>query len=66
MGLLKRMKAQGAQPLRYRKVLSKIIERHEKAFANFGKKFDEILSELHFEIRKLTVNKYVSKIFFCI
>ena len=38
MGLLKRMKAQGAQPLRYRKVLSKIIERHEKAFANFGKK----------------------------
>ena len=41
MELLNRMKAQGAQSLRCRKALSKIIRRHEKAFANFGKKCDE-------------------------
>ena len=41
------MKAQWAQSLRCRKELSKIIRRHEKAFANFGKTWDEILSELH-------------------
>ena len=35
MELLKRMKAQGAQSLRFRKALSKIIQRHEKAFSNF-------------------------------
>ena len=28
------------------KAISKIIRRHEKAFANFGKNCDEILSEL--------------------
>ena len=37
--LLNRMKVQGAQ--------SKIIQRHEKAFTNFGKICDKILSELH-------------------
>ena len=35
--LLNRMKAQVTQSLRCRKALSKIIRRHEKAFANFGK-----------------------------
>ena len=45
MELLKRMKAQGAQPLRCRKALSKIVRRHEKAFENFGRNCDEILSE---------------------
>ena len=47
MELLNGMKAQGAQSLRCRKVLSKIIRRHEKAFANLGRNCDEILSELH-------------------
>ena len=47
MELLNRMKAQGAQSLRRRKTLSKIIRRHEKAFINFGKNCNEILSELH-------------------
>ena len=47
MELLNRMKVQGAQSLRCRKALSKIIQRHENAFANFGKNHDEILSELH-------------------
>ena len=56
MELLNRMKAQGAQPFRCRKVLSKIIPRHEKAFANFGRNCYEILSELHISIRKLNVN----------
>ena len=37
MELLNRMKAQGAQSLRCRKALSKIIRKHEKAFANFEK-----------------------------
>ena len=46
MKLLNRMKAQGAQSLRCRKA-SKIIQKHEKAFANFGRNCDEILSELH-------------------
>ena len=47
MELLNRMKAKGAQSLRCRKALSKIIRRHEKAFAKFGRNCDEILSELH-------------------
>ena len=47
MELLNRMKAQGAQSPRGRKALSKTIRKHEKAFANFGKNCDEILSELH-------------------
>ena len=47
MELFNRMKAQGAQSLRCRKALSKIIGKHEKAFANFGGIFDEILPELH-------------------
>ena len=47
MKLLNRMKAQGEQSLRCRKALSKIIRRHEKAFANLGRHCDEILSELH-------------------
>ena len=38
---------QGAQSLRCRKSLSKIIRKHEKAFDNFGKNCDEILSKLH-------------------
>ena len=42
------MKAQGAQSLSCRKALSKIIQRHEKAFAYCGKTCDEILSEIHF------------------
>ena len=37
MELLNRMKAQVTKSLRCRKALSKIIRRHEKAFANFGK-----------------------------
>ena len=45
--LLNRMKAHGAESLRCRKELSKIIRRHVKAFANFGKECDEILSEVH-------------------
>ena len=47
MELLNRMKAQGAQSLGCRKILSKIIRRHEKAFADFGRNCDEILSGLH-------------------
>ena len=47
MKLLNRMKAQGPKSLRCRKALSKIIQKHEKAFANFGRNCDEILSELH-------------------
>ena len=47
MELLNRMKAQWAKSLRCRKALSKIIQRHEKLFANFGRNFFEILSELH-------------------
>ena len=47
MELLSRMKAQGAQSLRCRKVLSKIIRRHEKMFPNFERNCFEILSELH-------------------
>ena len=47
MELLNRMKVQWAQSLRCRKALSKIIRRHEKAFANFGRNCDEIISELH-------------------
>ena len=39
MELLSRMKARGSQSLRYRKALSKIIGRHEKAFA----KLEEIV-----------------------
>ena len=35
---LNRMKAQGAQSLRCRKVLSKVIRRHKKAFANLREK----------------------------
>ena len=34
--LLTRMKEQRAQSFRCRKASSKIIQRHEKAFANFG------------------------------
>ena len=63
MELLNRMKAQGAQSLRCRQELSKIIRRHEKAFVNFGKNWDEILSELHIQIRKLTLNNHVPKKF---
>ena len=44
--LLNRMKAQGAQSFSCRKALSKIIRRHEKAFANFGSNCNGILSEL--------------------
>ena len=47
MELLNRMKAEGAQSLGCRKALSKIVRKHEKAFANFGKICHEILSELH-------------------
>ena len=47
MGQLNRMKAQGLQSLWSREALSNIIRKHEKAFANFGKNCDEILSELH-------------------
>ena len=42
MELLNRMKAKGAQSLRCRKALSKIIRRHEKAFVNFGRNCDKI------------------------
>ena len=38
--LLNRMKAQGAQCLRCSKALSKIIQRHEKAFVNLGRNCD--------------------------
>ena len=37
MELLNRIKAQRAQSLRCRKALSKLIQRHEKAFAKFVK-----------------------------
>ena len=47
MRLLNTMKAQGPQSLRCRKALSKFIRRHEKAFANFGRYCNEVLSELH-------------------
>ena len=46
MELLNRMKAQGAQSLRCRKTLSKIIRGHEKTFANFERNCDGIFSEL--------------------
>ena len=46
MELLKRMKAQDAQSFTCREALSEIIRGNKKAFANFGKKNDEILSEL--------------------
>ena len=46
MELLNRMKVQGAQSFTCREALSEIIQGNEKAFANFGKNFDEILSEL--------------------
>ena len=45
--LLNRIKAQGAQSFKCRKGLSKIIRRRKKAFENFEKICDEILSELH-------------------
>ena len=45
--LFNRMKAKGAQSLTCRKSLFKMIRRNEKAFANFGKNCEEILSELH-------------------
>ena len=47
MELLNRMKAQETQYCRCKKAISKIIQRHEKAFANFEKYCDEILSGLH-------------------
>ena len=47
MELLYRMKAEGAKFHMCRKALSKINQRHEKAFANFGRNCDKILSELH-------------------
>ena len=47
MQLFNKIKAQSVQSLGCRKVLSKVIQRHEKAFANFGKNCDEIGSELH-------------------
>ena len=47
------------QSFKCEKALSKIIRRHEKAFANFGKNCDEIFSELHIYIRKLTLNNYI-------
>ena len=47
MELFNRIKAQSVQSLGCRKVLSKVIQRHEKAFANFVKNCDEIVSELH-------------------
>ena len=50
MEMLNRMKTQGAQFLSCTKALSKIIRRHEKVLANFGKNCDEILSELHIKI----------------
>ena len=54
MELLNRM-----QSFKCEKALSKIIRRHEKVFANFGKNCDEIFSELHIYIRKLTRNNYI-------
>ena len=47
MELLNRIKAEISKSLRCRKALSKTIRKHEKAFANFGRNCDEILSELH-------------------
>ena len=47
MELVNRMKAQEAKSLRCRKALFKDIPRHEKAFANFGKNWDKIISEFH-------------------
>ena len=38
MELLSRMNTQGAHTLSCRKALSNVIQRHEKAFANLGKK----------------------------
>ena len=40
------METHGAQLLRCRKVSSKIIRKHEKAFPNFGKSSDKILSKI--------------------
>ena len=48
-----------SQSLRWRKALCKIIRRYEKSFVNFGKNYDEILSELHISNRKVTLNNYV-------
>ena len=45
MGMLNAMKAQGTQYAR------SIIQRHKKAFSNFRKICDEMLSELHIKIR---------------
>ena len=44
MELIHRMKAQGTHSLRCRKALSKLIQRHEKALANFRKNWVEILT----------------------
>ena len=41
------MEAHGAESLRCRKEPSEIIRRHVKAFTNFGKECDEILSEVN-------------------
>ena len=48
------MKAQGAQSLRCRKALSKIIQKHEKAFANFEKIAMKLFLNFIFQL------KYVS------
>ena len=48
------MKAQGAQSLRCRKALSKIIRKHEKAFANFEKIAMKLFLNFIFQL------KYVS------
>ena len=49
------MKAQGPQSN------SVWLGEHEKAFANFEKNWDKILSELHIWITQLTLNNYVPK-----
>ena len=41
------MKAQGAQSLRCREGLLKIIQRNEKEFVNFAKNRDETFFKLH-------------------
>ena len=48
MELLNRIKTQVVQSLRCRKALSKIISRHEKAFANFAKNCNCTLSAVSF------------------
>ena len=66
--LLKRQSVQNKLPIVVQALGDKFFQVQniaiEKAFVNFGKSCDHVLSEDRIEIRKLTVNNHVSKNFF--